>query len=298
MAQAGAVPDHEARGQRHRRCGDQRVEQAERCDWDRCEVVENAQARLPWIVFSVLRANPIAAATTHRSSRTMIRSAALIATSVPEPTARPRSAAANAGASFTPSPTIATHRPSCLQAPDDRDLLRGQRAGHDLGDPDRRAYCPGCRLVVSRQKDAAQSERLQPAHRGRGGGPDRVGDGKRTDHAAIAANDDNRSPEALPLDAAIGQIGRAPGRARRRRPARVRHRARVPRTMPCAPIPGSATNESTSGSPPTQCSATRGDGTRDRMLGRRAPTLPPRATPRAARLPRRPRGRRASSAPR
>jgi hypothetical protein len=38
-------------------------------------------------------------------------SAALIATSVPEPSARPRSAAASAGPSLTPSPAMATRQP-------------------------------------------------------------------------------------------------------------------------------------------------------------------------------------------
>ena len=39
-------------------------------------------------------------------------SAAPIATSVPDPRASPSSAAASAGPSFTPSPTMATRRPS------------------------------------------------------------------------------------------------------------------------------------------------------------------------------------------
>ena len=48
-----------------------------------------------------------------------MRSDASIATSVPVPIARPRSACARAGASLTPSPTIATTRPSpCRRAHD------------------------------------------------------------------------------------------------------------------------------------------------------------------------------------
>ena len=72
----------------------------------------NAHKRLPRMVFRVLRARLMAVATTRRSSRTMMRSAALSATSVPEPTARPRSALTSAGPSLIPSPTMATAWPS------------------------------------------------------------------------------------------------------------------------------------------------------------------------------------------
>jgi len=68
----------------------------------------NAHPRLRRMVLKVARARPIASGTARRSSRSRIRSAALIATSVPDPRASPRSAAASAGASLTPSPTIAT----------------------------------------------------------------------------------------------------------------------------------------------------------------------------------------------
>ena len=68
----------------------------------------NAQARFPRIVPSVRWASRSASGTTRRSSRTRIRSAARSAMSVPVAIPRPRSAVARAGASFTPSPTIAT----------------------------------------------------------------------------------------------------------------------------------------------------------------------------------------------
>ena len=63
------------------------------------------------MVASVARASLIASGITARSSRSKIRSAALIATSVPEPSAIPRSDAASAGPSLTPSPAMATRRP-------------------------------------------------------------------------------------------------------------------------------------------------------------------------------------------
>src|SRR6185503_18596286 len=68
----------------------------------------NAQKRLPLIVASVRRASRIASTAARRSPDTSVRSDASIATSVPVPIARPRSAWASAGASLTPSPTIAT----------------------------------------------------------------------------------------------------------------------------------------------------------------------------------------------
>ena len=68
----------------------------------------NAQARLRRMVRKAARASPIASGTIRRSSRSKIMSAAPMATSVPDPTASPRSAAAIAGPSLTPSPTMAT----------------------------------------------------------------------------------------------------------------------------------------------------------------------------------------------
>src|SRR6476469_9953506 len=71
----------------------------------------NAQNRLPLITARVRRDRRIASAAALRSPRTSVRSLASIATSVPVPMARPRSACASAAASFTPSPTIATTLP-------------------------------------------------------------------------------------------------------------------------------------------------------------------------------------------
>src|SRR6266540_3942636 len=71
-----------------------------------------AQERLPLIVRRVRRASRIASAAARRSPESSVRSEASIATSVPVPIAMPRSACA--GASLTPSPTIATTSPdSC-----------------------------------------------------------------------------------------------------------------------------------------------------------------------------------------
>ena len=71
-----------------------------------------AQKRLPLMVLRVRRDRRMASAAERRSPETRVMSDASIAMSVPVPIARPRSAWARAGASLTPSPTIATTRPS------------------------------------------------------------------------------------------------------------------------------------------------------------------------------------------
>ena len=58
------------------------------------------------------RESRIASTAARRSPETSVRSEASIATSVPVPIASPRSACASAGASLTPSPTIATTSPA------------------------------------------------------------------------------------------------------------------------------------------------------------------------------------------
>ena len=86
---------------------------------------------------------------------------ASIATSVPVPMARPRSAWASAGASLTPSPTMATTRPSRLQAADDLGLAGGQDVGDDLADADLGGDRGGGRGVVARQQHGPEAERLE-----------------------------------------------------------------------------------------------------------------------------------------
>ena len=61
---------------------------------------------------------------------------ASIATSVPVPIARPRSACASAGASLTPSPTIATTRPSAWSRRTTVGLVGRQHLGDHLVDAD------------------------------------------------------------------------------------------------------------------------------------------------------------------
>ena len=77
------------------------------------------------MVLNVARASLIASGTTSRSSRSKIMSAAQMATSVPEPRARPSRAAARAGPSLTPSPTMATERPAACRSAITRALAAG-----------------------------------------------------------------------------------------------------------------------------------------------------------------------------
>ena len=69
-----------------------------------------------------------------RSPLSSVMPALSIATSVPVPMAMPTSAAASAGASLTPSPAMATTRPSRAQFLDHRAFLIGQHLGFDFGD--------------------------------------------------------------------------------------------------------------------------------------------------------------------
>jgi len=118
-------------------------------------------------------------------------SAVSIATSVPAPIAIPRSARASAGASFTPSPTIATFFPAPSSST--RLVAREHLADHRLhaeliGDPSSRG------LVVSREHDHLDARFFQ----GRDGGGRRllwcVGDADQRDLLAAHGNADHRAP--------------------------------------------------------------------------------------------------------
>ena len=88
-------------------------------------------------------------------------SEASIATSVPVPIARPRSACASAGASLTPSPTIATTRPSSCSRRMTSALSVGQDVGDHLVDPDLGGDGRGRRGVVAGQQHRPQAERRE-----------------------------------------------------------------------------------------------------------------------------------------
>ena len=133
---------------------------------------------------------------------------ASIATSVPVPIARPRSAWASAGASLTPSPTIATTRPSACSRRTTSALSGGQHLGDHLVDADLGGDGARGRLVVAGQQHRPQPERPQRGDGLGGRRLDGVGDDEQRAGRAVPAGGDRRSARGL-----------GAARARRRAPA-------------------------------------------------------------------------------
>ena len=111
------------------------------------------------IVASVRRESRMASALASRSPETSVMSEASIATSVPVPIARPRSACASAGRVVD---AVADHRDDAalvLQTADDLGLVGGQDVGDHLVDPDLGRDGAGRRGVVAGQQHRPQPER-------------------------------------------------------------------------------------------------------------------------------------------
>ena len=159
-----------------------------------------------------------------------------IATSVPVPMAMPTSAAASAGASLTPSPAIATTRPSRLQLFDHRALAVGQHLGLDLVDAELSRH----RLAVVRLSPVSMTMAMPSAfsacQRLRGAFLHRIGDGDDAGELAVDGDEDRgRAFAAQPLGVVLRAIA-SRCRARRRNralPSTTRRRS----TMPIAPLP-------------------------------------------------------------
>ena len=134
---------------------------------------------------SVRRLRRIASAAAPRSGRIRVRSLASMATSVPVPMAMPRSAWASAAASLTPSPTIATTRPSDCSRAIGGDLVGRQHVGDHVVvvDTDLGGHGQRRRPVVAGQQDRMQAEGTQRREAGGAARLDRVGQrrsGRRT----------------------------------------------------------------------------------------------------------------------
>ena len=172
-----------------------------------------------------------------------------MATSVPEPRASPRSAAARAGPSLTPSPTMATRRPSGLQVRDHRGLGRGQRPGDDLVDAGGGRHGLRGGRVVAGQQHRPQAQAAQPGDRRGGRGLDRVGDRER---AAGLRRPSRPAPRCgPPAPSARHQAARSAGMVHAavgEQPSRGRRSTSWPSTTPRAPRPGSAVKPSARGS--------------------------------------------------
>ena len=117
----------------------------------------------------------MASAISSGSPRIRVMPAACIATSAPVPMAMPTSACASAGASFTPSPTMATRAALALQPLDMRGLVGRQHLGPDVADAQRLGDRLGRAGIVAGQQDRLDAGGAQPAHRFRGMRLDRIG---------------------------------------------------------------------------------------------------------------------------
>ena len=197
----------------------------------------NAHARLRRMVRNVARASLIASGTAPRSSRSRIRSAAQIATSVPGPEGQPEVGRGERGGVVD---AVADHRhpvPCRLKTGDDGGLVGWQRPGDDLVDARRGRDGPGGRLVVPGQQDRAQPERAQFGD-GRGRGRlDRVGDrdARRAPRRPSRPAPRCGRPAPTPGTARPVRRGRSsPGRraaSPARRPPRGRRRCRARRVQ-------------------------------------------------------------------
>ena len=131
-----------------------------------------------------------------------------MATSVPVPIARPRSAVASAAASLTPSPTIATRAPSRCSRSTTATLSAGRTWATTSVDPDLAGGRPGRALVVAGEQDRPQAERPQLGDRLRGRRLHRVAQHQHAAGRAVPGDHDGGG--------AVG-LGRVDGVLERRR---------------------------------------------------------------------------------
>ena len=196
-----------------------------------------------------------------------MRSEASIATSVPVPIARPRSACASAGASLTPSPTIATTRPSACSRRTTSALSAGSTSAITSSMPTSRGDGAGGRLVVAGQQHRPQPERLQRRDRLGRGRLDRVGD---DEHARGPRRPRRRAPRCGPAPRRRGARRRARSGTRRLQSASSAGRPTStpwPSTTPSTPRPSRLAKPSTAGSAPSSLARRGGDRPGDRVLG-------------------------------
>ena len=168
-----------------------------------------------------------------------------MATSVPVPMAMPRSAWARAGASLTPSPTIATRPPPGCSRSISATLPAGQHLGEHAVDPhvagDPFARCARCRRSASSRRGPARGRRRSPR-------PDVALTASATTITASAPTGTGRpGPPCVPCGLGARRRGLDLGRNRRRtavvdrpgpRPRRRRRRHRHrPRTGRSRPLP-------------------------------------------------------------
>ena len=193
-----------------------------------------------------------------------------MATSAPVPIATPRSAAASAGASLMPSPTIATTLPRACSSSTTPALSPGStwartRSG---GIP----TCAATARAVARWSPVTSQASMPAASRARTASADSGLTGSaiaiRPDRRAVDGHEDRRPP-----DGGLG-LARRPSSAPRSMPRSARKRALPTSTEPPvdrrpAPPPAVASNASPPGKASPRSRAASEDRPRDRMLGAR-----------------------------
>src|SRR5213594_1997277 len=132
----------------------------------RATLYTNAQRRFCFILLTVALLKSRALGTSVRSSLMRIIPPVSFATSVPLPMAIPTSAAASAGASFIPSPTMTTFLPS-LNLSDMILLLVWTDIGEDSINSKGFGDSLGRSFIVTREHHHLQPHRLQRIHSSR-----------------------------------------------------------------------------------------------------------------------------------
>ena len=103
----------------------------------------------------------MARGTPRRSPLISVTGAAAIATSVPVPIARPTSACARAGASFIPSPTIATIWPLSCNFLTSADFPSGKISASTWSTPTCLPIASAVRLVIARNHHYLKTHAMQ-----------------------------------------------------------------------------------------------------------------------------------------
>ena len=225
-----------------------------------------------------------------RSPLSSVTCALSIATSVPVPMAMPTSAAASAGASLTPSPAMATTRPSAAQPLDHGRLAVGQHLGLDLVDAEMARDRLRGGAVVAGEHHHAQPVAAQRRERGGRRLLHRIGDRDDAGELAVERDEDRgRAVAAQPLG-----LGFERRRSRcRARPGTTHCRARRGGARPCRPRPCRRASRNPMHARELDLALGRGrdDGRGERMLARALDARRKAAAPRSRRSPTRSRSR-------
>jgi hypothetical protein len=227
-------------------------------------------------------------ATSAGSPRISVMPAVCMATSVPPAIAMPTSAAASAGASLMPSPTIATTAGVAQPQLDDGGLVAGQHLGAHLGRcpvrGPRPRRCRGCRRSASPCGCPARAGGAPPPRRRL----DRVAEGQQAQQARRLARHRLAPARTRCGPAASSRCASAAAaaffHAQFAHPARAAQRSVWPSTTPATPRPGTGHRAPRARQPlvRTWSITARPAGARCRPAARRPGAAPRPASPSAA----------------